>query len=257
MASQLAPETINAEFASVLTAPSYASPICKLKIEVKLNNQTLTTTNYLTDGDKLEPIKVDLTPFKGQTITLRIVTDRESGQSVLKRPRIDLFKQKTTTAANKTAIIPCNTEISPYFAGQFSREEIQPFGGVHWQAEGLKCNLIDKENLTLAISKPGARLNHIGALNIQVSTLKEIVFGIASDTSLEYQDCVLQFTTDKSRVVTEHIPILKDANWHQYSLPIKATRLEPDEKIVGITFFPYFMQDHANFTLSNFKLRYQ
>ena len=252
----LPPETINAEFDTALTAPSCASPICKLKIEVRLNNQTPTTTNYLTDGDKLEPIKIDLTPFKGQTIALHISTAGASTDSILKRPHINLFKQKNTTKTNNMAIVPCNTELSPYFGEPVSAEETQPFSGAHWQAEGLKSDLIDKETLAIAFSKSGARYNHKGSINIPVSTLKEIVFGIAADTSLEYQDCVLQFTTDKSRVVTEHVPILKEANWHQYSLPIKATKLEPDERIVGITFFPYFMQDHANFKLSNFKLRY-
>lgn len=252
----LPPETINAEFDSVLSAPSSSSPICKLKVEVRLNNQTLTTTNYLTDGDKLEPIKVDLTPFKGQTINLLISTAGASTDSILKRPHINLFKQKTTAKNNNIAIVPCNTELSPYFGEPVSSEEIQPFSGRHWQAEGLKSDLIDKETIAVSFSKSGARLNHIGALDIPVSTLKEIVFGIAADTSLEYQNCVLQFTTDKSRVVTEQIPILKESNWHQYSLPTKATKLRPDERIVGITFFPYFMQDHANFKLSVFKLRY-
>jgi hypothetical protein len=252
----LPPETISAEFDSVLTAASSSSPISKLKIKVRLNNKTLTTTDYLTDGDTLEPIKVDLTPFKGQTIALSISTCGATTDSILKRPHINLFKQKNTTKNNNIAIVPCNTELSPYFGEPVSTEEIQSFSGTHWQAEGLKSELIDKETLAITFSKSGARLNHIGALNIPVSALKEIVFGIAADTSLEYQNCALQFTTDKSRVVTEQIPILKDANWHQYSLPTKATRLKPDERIVGITFFPYFMQDHANFKLSVFKLRY-
>lgn len=252
----LPPETISAEFDSTLTAPSFSSPIGKLKIEVRLNNQTLTTTHYLTDGDKLEPIKVDLTPYKGQTIALRLSTCGASTDSILSRPHINLLKQKTTTKTNRLAIVPCNTELSPYFREPASAEEIQPFSSTHWQAEGLKTESIDKETIAVSFTKPSARLNHMGALNIPVSSLKEIVFGIAADTSCEYQNCVLQFTTDKSRVVTEQIPILKDANWHQYSLPTRATRLKPDERIVGITFFPYFMQDHANFKLSAFKLRY-
>lgn len=251
---KLPDETIEAAFLSETLATATSNQINRLKVEVRLNSRALAVFNYSSRDNKNHPLKVDLSPFRGQTINLQLSTDGAT-EILLKEPHIELHKQRLQTKTPDNDFIPCNMELSPYFAGPASKELVLTFSNSYWQARGLKLTGTDNQ-IGASFDQPGACFSFKSTMQVPVKALKEIVFGIAADTSLEYQDCVVQFTTDKNRVVTEHIPVLKDSNWHQYSLATKATKLEPDETIVGMTFFPYFMQDHANFKLGQFKLRY-
>jgi len=253
---KLPDETIEAAFLSETLATATNNQINRIKVQVRLNNRALAVFNYSCRDNKNHPLKVDLSPFRGQSINLQISTAGATSAILLKQPHIDLLKQRALANTPDNNFIPCNMELSPYFAGPASKELVLTFSNSYWQTTGLKLTGT-KNEIAASFDQPGACLSYKSRMQVPVKALKEIVFGIAADTSLEYQDCVMQFTTDKNRVVTEHIPVLKDSNWHQYSLAIKATKLEPDETIVGMTFFPYFMQDHANFKLGQFKLRYQ
>ncbi len=200
-----------------------------------------------------QPVRVDLLPYKGSAIEVRLTGDNKTSQAnealVFESPQIALteFPQPELPPTEVFTLKPANTELSSDFRGPDQEEYLWSLNENIWDLNSLDRISPDQkskdslpDSAKFKVTKSLSSVTYKPALEIPLTSVDRFYIEIAVPEKIRPRAVCCQMVLNGNYLRQIFIPLLDDAQMHRYTFDLKLCNFSSKEKIMGFKVLPIF-----------------